>query len=95
MSGIVDTPTATSPQPDILSITEIFNGTAQFSSFIEIKALQNFSGKIFLTGSLLKSALELDIFLEKQERIIIVHIDNLWLSDQKRQEKPSLDLNTS
>jgi len=76
MSEIVDTPTPTSPQPYILSISEIFYGTSQFSSFIEIKANQDFTGKIFLTGSLLKSALELDIFLEKNEYMIIVHIDN-------------------
>ncbi len=95
MSEIVDTPTPTSPQPYILSISEIFYGTSQFSSFIEIKANQDFTGKIFLTGSLLKSALELDIFLEKNEYMIIVHIDNWWLSEQKKIEKPNLELNTS
>ncbi len=95
MSGIVDTPTPTSPQPDILSITEIFYGNSQFSSFIEIKAHQDFNGKVFFTGSLLKSALELDIFLEKNEYLIVVYTDNWWLSDQKKSKKPSLELNTS
>ncbi|MDD3667056.1 MAG: hypothetical protein PHQ65_17480 [Bacteroidales bacterium] len=94
MSGIVDTPTPTSPQTGTLSITEIFYGTSQFSSFIEIKAQQDFTGKVFLTGSLLKSALELDVFLEENEYLIVVYIDNLWLSDQKKIEKPSLELKT-
>lgn len=95
MSGIVETPTPTSPQLNILSITEIFAWNWQFSPFIELKAHQDFSGKIILTGSLLKTALELDFVLEKNEYIIIVYIDNLWLSDQKKIEKPSLELNNS
>ena len=95
MTGIVDIPTPTSPQPGILSITEIYQSNWLLSDFIELKALQNFSGKVFLSGSLLKTVLELDLFLEDQERIIIVYFDNWWLSDQKKIENTSLELNTS
>ena len=95
MSGIVDTPTPTSPQSDTLSITEIYQSNWLLSDFIEIQAIQNFSGKVFLSGSLLKTGLNLDLSLKDQERIIIVYFDNWWLSDQKKTENTSLELNTS
>jgi len=91
LSGIVEIPTPSFPQTGILSITEIFNWTLQFSSFIEIKALQDFSWKVFLSGSLLKASLELDLLLKNQEYIIVVQFDNWWLSDQKIIENINLE----
>lgn len=95
MSGIVDTPTPSSPQPNTLSITEIYQSNWLLSDFIEIQTLQNFSGKVFFSGSLLKTGLNLDLSLKNQERMIIVYFDNWWLSGQKKTENTSLDLNTS
>lgn len=95
MSGIVDAPTPTSPQPDTLSITEIYKSNWLLSDFIEIQALQDFSGKVFFSGSLLKTGLNLDLFLKNQERIIIVYFDNWWLSGQEKIKNTSLELNTS
>ncbi len=95
MSGIVDTPTPSSPQPNTLSITEIYQSNWLLSDFIEIQALQSFSGKVFLSGSLLKTGLNLDLSLKDQERIIVVYFDNWWLSSQKKTENTSLELNNS
>lgn len=94
MTGHVEFPIPSSPQPGILSITEIYQSTWFFSDFIEIQALQDFSGKIFFSGSLLKTSFNLDFSGENQERTIIVYSDNWWLSGQKKIKEVSLDLNT-
>ncbi|AHB41808.1 hypothetical protein P148_SR1C00001G1029 [candidate division SR1 bacterium RAAC1_SR1_1] len=95
MTGHVQFPIASSPQPGILSITEIYQSTGFFSDFIEIQALQDFSGKIFFSGSLLKTSFNLDFSGKNQDRTIIVYSDNGWLSGQKKIKEVSLDLNTS
>ncbi len=95
LSGIVDTPTPTSPQPPSLSITEIYQTNWQFSSFIEIKANQDLNERFLFTWSLLKTSFELDINLKNQEYMIIVQSDNWWLSNQKKLENTSLNLNNS
>jgi hypothetical protein len=95
MSGIVETPIPSSPWSPPLSISEIYLGTWYFSSFIEIKAEQTYHGEIILSGSLLKTALSAEIFLEKDERLIFVYIDNWWLSDQKKSANSALELNFS
>jgi hypothetical protein len=95
MSGIVETPIPSSPWSPPLSISEIYLGTWYFSSFIEIKAEQTYHGEIILSGSLLKTALSAEISLQKDERLILVYIDNWWLSDQKKSVNSALELNFS
>ncbi len=78
-----------------LKITEIGDYTWQFSQFIEIQALEDWSGVIIVSGSLLKESFFLDEKLIKWEYLSIVASDNWWLSNQKIRENTRLYLQNS
>lgn len=78
-----------------IKITEISDYTWQFSPFIEIEALEDWSGTLTFSGSLLKEGFFLDEKLIKWEILIISSSDNWWLSSQKIRANPRLYLQKS
>jgi len=79
----------------LLKITEISDYIWQFSPFIEIEALADWSGTLTFSGSLLKEGFFLDEKLIKWEILIISSSDNWWLSSQKIRVNPRLYLQKS
>jgi len=78
-----------------LKITEISDYTWQFSPFIELEALDDWSGSLTFSGSLLKEGFFLDEKLIKWEIFIVSSSDNWWLAGQKIIVNPRLYLQKS
>lgn len=78
-----------------LKITEISDYTWQFSPFIELEALEDWSGSLTFSGSLLKEGFFIDEKLNKWEIFIISSSDNWWLAGQKIIVNPRLYLQKS
>lgn len=77
---------------DSIRVTEIFAWNEKFSPYIELYAEQNFSWKIFFSGSLLTQGFTIDINIDRWQNTIVTATANWWLSTSTKIVNISLSL---